>query len=88
VPAVAFVVATPGTKSPSITIAALGGFEKTLFTDVGKSVCSAPLVPPKISDELPRIAAIVLSVAFTDGSVHLILCEASWSYFAGPAWRR
>src|SRR3954465_871908 len=34
----AFTVWTPGTKSPSITIAAFGGVWKTLFTDVGKSV--------------------------------------------------
>ena len=39
-------------------------------------------------DVSPRICAIVFSAAFTDGSVHLILCVASWSYFAGPAWRR
>src|SRR5205814_8466434 len=46
VPGFALMVATPGTKSPSITIAAFGGFCQTLFTEVGKSVCTAPDVPP------------------------------------------
>ena len=31
---------------------------------------------------------MIFSVAFTDGSVHLILWAASWSYFAAPAARR
>jgi hypothetical protein len=37
---------TPGVKSPSISIAAFGGLTKTFDTEVGKSVCSAPLMPP------------------------------------------
>src|SRR4051794_25885227 len=85
--AFAFTVATPGTKSPSITIAALGGFCQTLFTDVGKSVWTAPEVPPAI-DALLRICPIVRSDAITEPSVHLIRCFVSWTYFAGPAWRR
>ena len=58
------------------------------MTEVGKSVWSAPDVPPAMLAESPRIVAIVASAAFTDGSVHLILCADSRSYFAGPAWRR
>ena len=61
---------------------------KTFDTDVGKSVCSAPDVPPAMFDVSPRTCAIVFSAALTDGSVHLILCVGSWSYFSGPAWRR
>ena len=87
-PGFAFTVATPGTKSPSSTIAAFGGFWKTLFTDVGKSVWTAPDVPPAMFAELPTTCAIVFSAAATDGSVHLILCAESSAYFAGPAWRR
>ena len=79
---------TPATKSPSMTIAAFGGVVKTFETEVGKSVCSAPAVPPAMLAELPMIVAIVANAAFTDGSVHLILCVDSWSYFSGPAWRR
>jgi hypothetical protein len=44
---------TPGTKSPSITIAAFGGSEKTFATEVGKSVCSAPDVPPAMLSVSP-----------------------------------
>ena len=61
---------------------------KTLRTEVGKSVCSAPDVPPAMLSVSPRTWPIVFSAVFTDGSVHLILWVDSWSYFAGPAWRR
>src|SRR3978361_306469 len=86
--AFSLVVATPGTKSPSMTIAALGGSVKTLFTEVGKSVCSAPEVPPKMLPDALKTCAIVFSELITDGSVHLIAWVESWSYFAAPAWRR
>ena len=65
-PGFAFTVATPGTKSPSITIAAFGGFWKTLLTEVGKSVCTAPEVPPAMLAELPTTWAIVFSAALDD----------------------
>ena len=57
VPAAAFVdeVMTPATKSPSNTIAAFDGDANTCDTEVGKSVCSAPEVPPAMSAELPTI---------------------------------
>ena len=87
-PGFAFTVATPGTKSPSSTIAAFGGFWKTLLTEVGKSVCTAPDVPPAMFAELPITCAIVFSAAVTDASVHLILWADSSAYFAGPACRR
>ena len=86
--ALAFTVATPGTKSPSITIAAFGGLLKTLLTESGNPVCSAPAVPPAMFVVSPSTCAIVVSAVFTDGSVHLILWSVSWSYFAGPAVRR
>ena len=35
----------------------------------------------------PKTWASVFRELTTDGSVHLILCVASWSYFAAPAWR-
>ena len=60
----------------------------TLSTEVGKSVWSAPVVPPKMLPVSLKTDAIVLSAVFTDGSVHLILCAASRSYLAAPAWRR
>src|SRR4051794_10095258 len=66
------VFTTPGTKSPSITIAAFGLFENTLETEVGKSVCSAPEVPPAMFLEVPTTVAISPSAFVTDGSVHLI----------------
>src|SRR4051794_6272808 len=50
---------TPSTKSPSSTIAAFGGLEKTWLTEVGKSVCSAPCVPPAMRLGLSRTTAIV-----------------------------
>ena len=34
-----------------------------------------------------KTCAISLSVAMTDGSVHLIECCVSWSYFVGFAAR-
>ena len=76
--AAAFVVATPGTKSASITIAAFGGFAQTLLTEVGKSVCSAPDVPPYMLFDAST-EAIVLSAAFTVGCVQGIVCAVSWS---------
>ena len=70
------------------TIAAFGELLKTLLTDVLKSVCSAPDLPPAMLFVSPMIFAIIRSAVFTDGSVHLILCFDSGSYFAGPAVRR
>src|SRR3954468_22022012 len=78
---------TPGTKWPSITIAAFGLFVNTFETDVGKSVCSAPDVPPAML-LLLRSVPIVCSALTTDGSVHFIVWCDSLSYFAGPACRR
>src|SRR5437868_14826821 len=75
---------TPATKSPSKTIAAFGGDANAFVTEVLKSVCSAPEVPPAMFDELPTTWPIVFSAAFTDGSVHLILCAVSAAYLAGP----
>ena len=83
-----FDATTPGTKSPSITIAAFGWEEKTFDTEVGKSVWSAPEVPPATFELFPITADIVFKAVTTLGSVHLILCFESASYFAGPAWRR
>src|SRR5215212_2420632 len=70
--AFALTVATPGTKSPSITIAALGGLEKTALTESGKPAWRAPDVPPAILRVSVKIWLISLSAFFTDGSVHLI----------------
>src|SRR4029450_5611391 len=83
----AFVRAPPGTKSASTPIAAFGGFAQTLLTDVGKSVWRAPAVPPYMLFEA-NTCPIVLSAAFTVGWVQGIVCNVSWSYRAGPAWRR
>src|SRR5207244_3269370 len=60
----------------------------TLSTDVAKSVCSAPDVPPAMLLLSPITCAIVFRAAITDGSVHLIVWAVSSSYLAGPAWRR
>ena len=79
---------TPATKSPSITCAALGGFAPTGFVEVAKSVCRAPLVPPKMLSESESTLPISVSASVTEGSVHLISCATSWSYFSGPAVRR
>ena len=79
---------TPGTKSPSSTIAAFGELLKTLLTDVLKSVCNAPDLPPAMLFTSPTTCFIFSMAVFTDGSVHLILCFASRSYFAAPAVRR
>ena len=78
---------TPATKSPSNTIAAFGGVEKTCVTEVGKFACRAPVVPPAMSAELTT-AAMVFSAVFTDASVHLILCALSALYLAAPNVRR
>jgi ABC-type glycerol-3-phosphate transport system substrate-binding protein len=53
-----------------------------------KAFKNAGVKPPTIFDVSPTIWPIVLSAAFTEGSVHLIECVVSWSYFAGPAWYR
>src|SRR5579885_3155809 len=37
---------TPATKSPSNTVAALGGLENAFVTESLKLYCKAPLVPP------------------------------------------
>src|SRR5579871_1297125 len=86
VPAFAFVdeVMTPPTKSASNTIAALAGLANAFVTDWLKPYWRAPVVPPAMFDVSPRIFPIVVSAVFTDGSVHLILCWLSWSYFAAP----
>ena len=63
---------TPGTKSPSITWAPFGLVVNTFDTEVGKSVYSAPLVPPTMFWLSPRTPAIVVRAFVTDGSVHLI----------------
>src|SRR5690348_6109591 len=86
VPGFAFVddVIAPPTKSASNTIAPFEGLENASVTQVGKSVCSAPLAPPARLELSPTICPIVVSAFFTEGSVHLILCELSASYFAGP----
>src|SRR3954447_4698269 len=82
-----FDATTPGTKSPSTTIAAFGLFVNTFDTDVGKSVCSAPDVPPAML-LLCRSVPIVWSAFTTDASVHLSVCFDNASYFDGPACRR
>ena len=79
---------TPGTKSPSITCAPFAWAAKTFDTEVGKSVWSAPDVPPTMLSVSPRIFPISVSASFTDWSVHGISCVESWSYFSGPAVRR
>src|SRR5579864_1414375 len=90
VPGFAFVpdVIAPPTKSASNTIAPCDGDAHALFTHVGKSVWSAPLVPPARFPELPTTWAIVLRAVVTEGSVHLIVWADSASYFAGPNVRR
>src|SRR5881392_2200472 len=79
---------TPATKSASNTIAAFGGDANAFVTESLKPYCSAPLVPPATLPESPTTCAIVFSAVITDGSVHLILCALSASYFAGPYVRR
>src|SRR5581483_666724 len=90
VPGFAFVdeVIAPPTKSASKTIAPFDGVENAFVTHVGKSVWSAPLLPPARFELSPTIWAISLSAFVTDGSVHLILCALSASYFVGPNVRR
>ena len=82
------VCTTPGTKSASITIAAFGSGASTLLTDVGKSVWSAPVVPPAMLSDSSKILAISVSASLTDWSVHGMSWLESWSYFSGPAVRR
>src|SRR5438128_10617440 len=79
---------TAGTKSPSITIAAFGELLKTLLTDVLKSVCSAPDLPPGMLPVSPTILAMNPNAVLTDLSVHLILWADSLSYSVGLAVRR
>src|SRR3954454_6011709 len=79
---------TPGTKSPSITCAAFGLVAKTLDTEVGKSVSSAPEVPPAMLPVSLKTCDIACSLPLTDGSVHFRACVDSLSYLSGPAWRR
>jgi hypothetical protein len=62
-------VITPCTKSPSKTMAAPGGLLKTCDTEVGKSVCKAPEVPPAMLPVSPKIWAMSCSAVATDGSV-------------------
>src|SRR5581483_670480 len=89
-PAFAFVDErmTPPTKSASNTSAPFDGVAKAFVTQVGKSVWRAPLEPPEMFDVSPTTFAIVFSAVTTDGSVHLILCSLSASYFAAPNVRR
>ena len=75
---------TPPTKSASNTIAAFAGELNAFVTDWLNESCSAPAVPPAMFDVSPRIFPIDLRAVVTDGSVHLILCALSASYFAGP----
>ncbi len=86
--ALVWLVMLPTTKSPSNTMAAFCGVPNTWVTEAGKSVCSAPCVPPATFCVSPRTCAMVVSAAFTDGSVQGILCWESWSYLAAPACRR
>ena len=90
VPALAVVedVIAPATKSASITIAPFEGVEKASVTHVGKSVWSAPLVPPARFELSPTTCAIVFNATVTDGSVHFSLCWVSRLYFDGPNVRR
>src|SRR5438067_5742065 len=81
-------VIAPPTKSASNTIAPLDGVPNAFVTQVGKSVWREPLDPPARLPVSPTICPIVLSAVATDGSVHLIVCADSWSYFAGPKVRR
>src|SRR5438477_8836016 len=81
-------VIAPPTKSASNTIAPFDGSEKALVTQVGKSVCTDPLVPPARLALSPMTSPISFSAFVTDESVHLILCWLSASYFAGPYVRR
>ena len=81
-------VITPPTKSASNTIAAFGGEREGVRDGVVEAVLQGSAraaVDVRVS---PRIFAIVLRAVVTDGSVHLILCAVSWSYFAGPNVRR
>ncbi len=61
---------------------------KTWVTEVGKSICSAPLLPPAMLPLSLKICAMSLSAVVTDGSVHGISWLDSWSYLSGPAVRR
>src|SRR5579862_2599734 len=79
---------TPETKSASNTIAAFDGDPNAFVTESLKPYWSAPLVPPAMFAVSPRIFPIVFSAVITDGSVHLIWCAVSWSYFASPNVRR
>src|SRR2546421_4095264 len=90
VPGFAFVddVIAPPTKSASKTMAPFDGVENAFVTQVGKSVWSAPLLPPARSALLPTIWPISVSAVLTDASVHLVLCALRDSYFAGPNVRR
>src|SRR6266550_5165797 len=90
VPAFAFVEErmTPPTKSASNTIAAFGGEANAFVTESLKPYWSAPVVPPATLAVSPMTWPIVFNAVATDGSVHLILCALSASYFAGPHVRR
>ena len=79
---------TPATKSPSKIVAAFGGVVNAFVTEVLKPVCSAPDVPPAMLPLFPTTSAIAARAAFTDGSVHLIVCAVSAWYFACPNVRR
>ena len=61
---------SPSTKSASSTIAAFGGSENAFVTDVGKSVWSAPCLPPAMLSVSLKIFAISVRASFTDWSVH------------------
>ena len=61
---------------------------KTLVTDVGKSVCRAPCVPPSMLLVSPKTCAMSFSAVVTDGSVHGMSWLVSLSYMSGPAVRR
>src|SRR5579885_989722 len=90
VPGLAFVDEriTPATKSPSNTVASVGGVVNAFVTESLKLYCRAPLVPPARLPESPMTCAIVFRAFVTDESVHLILWAVRASYFAGPNVRR
>src|SRR6476659_2473611 len=90
VPGFAFVdeVIAPPTKSASNTIAPFDGVENASVTQVGKSVWTAPLLPPARFELSPTIDAIVVSAFLTAASVQLTLWSLSAWYCAGPNVRR
>src|SRR3954451_17503734 len=79
---------TPATKSPSNTIGPFGGSENAFVTESLNPFWIAPAEPPARLPLSEKIWLMSLSVAVTDGSVHLIVCALNWSYFVCPYDRR